>query len=391
MLPADPQTVPPSHPARTGSIAATAKPCRMSWNSVPRSAAPGSRSSGSTGCSRRISARIDRIRVAPQRLDLGDGKARRAPVDAAASVRAAWRTALLAARREAAPSASDSAPRARMARSAISAGAGHAAVAASARRRRAPRLRAPSGSGRASRCAIAMVKSCADWPIRRSGGSRSRPDFIMRDMKRSGSALRGQMPSFSPPMIIVSTLCRRASSGPQIDTRGSPRRRRLDRLAGDQRRQHVGPFVGRKGQRAVETGKATQEIGKAPARLAAIDGIEPAGFVARQALPAPRPSRAEPARGRLGRHRAARQSGLTAAAIRVAMSRRFAPALVPEASEPEGLREAVSCGSEPRSRNRRPSSRRPAARFRRAAPRDRWFRPRAARRRAGAKREAADA
>ncbi len=71
------------------------------------------------------------------------------------------------------------------------------------------------------RAPIAIWKSCAARPMRRSGGSRSMPVFISRDMKRSASGLRGHTPSLSPPTTSVSTLCSRASSAPQMAMRRS--------------------------------------------------------------------------------------------------------------------------------------------------------------------------
>ena len=97
-----------------------------------------------------------------------------------------------------------------------------AAAAASARAPPARRRRVPTRVSTTLFAPIAISKSCAARPIRRSGGSRSMPAFMMRDMKRSASALRGQLPSFSPPITSVSTLCSRASSAPQMEMRRSP-------------------------------------------------------------------------------------------------------------------------------------------------------------------------
>ena len=67
----------------------------------------------------------------------------------------------------------------------------------------------------------ACAKSCAERPMRRSGGSRPRSRRIGRLSQGSLRVSGGQVPSFSPPSTTRSTVCRRASSGPRMRTRTS--------------------------------------------------------------------------------------------------------------------------------------------------------------------------
>ena len=92
----------------------------------------------------------------------------------------------------------------------------------------------PERAARVSRISglpIAMAKSCAAWPMRRSGGSSFSPDFMTRDMKPPGSARPGQLPSLRPPHTRRSTLCSRASSATPDRHRLIGALTRLDRLA----------------------------------------------------------------------------------------------------------------------------------------------------------------
>ena len=69
---------------------------------------------------------------------------------------------------------------------------------------------------------IAIWKSWAAWPMRRSGGSSPIAAFIERD--RNGSSWPALRPdaSFNPPISSVSTCCSRASSAPQMKALGWP-------------------------------------------------------------------------------------------------------------------------------------------------------------------------
>ena len=130
------------------------KRCRISWNSVPRSAAPGSRSSGSSGDSAEDAPRIDRIGIAPQRLDLGDREMLRPRVERRLRLRALGELSP-AAGVEARAQAS-SRRRARACSPVCPARQRSAAAAASATARPAHRRRAPRASARPASMPIAI-------------------------------------------------------------------------------------------------------------------------------------------------------------------------------------------------------------------------------------------
>ena len=79
---------------------------------------------------------------------------------------------------------------------------------------RAARVSATSGA------AIAWAKSCAAMPIARSGTAISNSRRICRDIHGSCAAGPGQVPSLSPPRTTRSACCSRASTRPQIASRG---------------------------------------------------------------------------------------------------------------------------------------------------------------------------
>ena len=82
----------------------------------------------------------------------------------------------------------------------------------------APRPRDEHLAARRAPCA----KSCAATPIRRSSPGRPRSARMRGASHGSGAGSAGHTPSFSPPRIIRSACCSRASISPQMNTRGWP-------------------------------------------------------------------------------------------------------------------------------------------------------------------------
>ena len=221
----------------------------MSWMSVPRSAASGS-----------FAERLER----PQPQDISRRRSHR---DRGSASRSASPKAASAAARPAARAAGASADRSRAARRGCRAQREHLRAARPHRRRQAPRrhrrsaaaasarrraARRPARSARVSHTSgwpSACAKSCAARPIRRSGGSSASAARIGRESSGSSRVCAGHVPSFRPPSTTMSTLCRRASSAPQMWMRGSspPRRRTVARSisaaksAGIVARRDVGP------------------------------------------------------------------------------------------------------------------------------------------------------
>lgn len=66
----------------------------------------------------------------------------------------------------------------------------------------------------------AITKSCADCPILLSWGGKPNSVRMLWFIHGSTLSSDGQTPSFSPPRIIRSARCSRASKGPQIARRG---------------------------------------------------------------------------------------------------------------------------------------------------------------------------
>ena len=363
--------------ASAGSGQLPVKRRRMSWNRLPRSAAPGSRSSGSSGDQPQHAARIDRIGITPQRLDLGDREFLRPRVERRRRVRARRELFRLAGVEAARPGDDVVAARPHRLRL-LAAGEGQQPLQPArggGRRIAGPRRR---GSSTMRSCPIAIMKSCAARPIRRSGGSRSSPPFIMRDMKRSDSARRGQLPSLSPPTTSVSTLCRRASSAPQIATRPSPPAAGLTISVGDQRRRRCQAIRRRPpAKSAVGGNQRTKEAGKLFAGVALVEAVGAAQSHRAPAPPAPRWSAARSRRsgspGRRGKRRAAR----CASAKRRQHRARFVEVRLADPAEP--VRACDLPWPKPRSvpRTVARASRHRACRCRRAAPPARSFRQRA--------------
>ena len=67
----------------------------------------------------------------------------------------------------------------------------------------------------------ALAKSWADSPILNSRPGRPRFARIFGASHGSGDGSAGQTPSFNPPRMVRSACCSRASSKPQMNTRGS--------------------------------------------------------------------------------------------------------------------------------------------------------------------------
>ena len=103
-------------------------------------------------------------------------------------------------------------------------------------------------------------------------------------MNRSDSALRGQLPSLSPPTTSVSTLCSRASSAPQMATRPSPPAAGLTISGRDQRRHISGHSSAANGSPRSRPTSAAQEAGKLFAGIACIEPVEAAVLVAAKRL-----------------------------------------------------------------------------------------------------------
>ena len=67
---------------------------------------------------------------------------------------------------------------------------------------------------------IAIQTSCALNPLRQLCGNKPADCRISAFIHGSVSGRGGQLPSLKPPMISLSALCIRASTGPRIDRRG---------------------------------------------------------------------------------------------------------------------------------------------------------------------------
>ncbi len=120
-------------------------------------------------------------------------------------------------------------------------------------------------------CPNALMKSCAASPISRSGGSRSSPPFIMRDMKRSGSARRGQLPSLSPPTTSVPTALQTGFQRAPDRDAAVAAGRWLDDLRRDQGGCNIGPFVARDWKVVAVGDQRAKEAGKLFAGVAFIE------------------------------------------------------------------------------------------------------------------------
>ncbi len=163
-------------------------------------------------------AGVDRVGVAEPGLDLGDRQParprgeRRARRGAAAMARIAPRRGRRP--RPASPGRVQARPSRPTARSTVSSRNSQRDGTVGTPSLRAARVNAASGA------AIAWAKSCAAMPIARSGTAISNSRRICRDIHGSCAAGPGQMPSLSPPRTTRSACCSRASTRPQIASRG---------------------------------------------------------------------------------------------------------------------------------------------------------------------------
>ena len=315
----------------------------MSWNSVPRSAAPGIAQQRVERHQRQDAPRIDRIGVAPQRLDLGHREMRRpmlerrlrlgprrefdcggrhrgrAPRRAARRRGRAWPGGLLGRRRSSSRCSQRDAHGRRVARA-----------------RRAGQddpLRAPSPSRNHARPGRSAAPA-ARGRVR---------VFISRDMKRSASRPRGQLPSLSPPTTSVSTLCSRASSAPQMAMRPSAAGAGLTISGRDQRGHNVRPFVGpERESRRSRRSAPRKKLGQLFAGVACIELGR--GCPSRRG-PALRAPRRSPARSRRSaRADCSRQAASGASAAPRRRKHVAAPSASPLVADP-GQPERLAAGS----------------------------------------------
>ena len=159
-------------------------------------------------------ARVESERVGLQPVDLGDRDPARAARRRAATARAGRRAAARPGRRARAPSRSSGTSR-----------ASPPVIASSRSQKREATVGdagvAPGAGDQHLRGApSALAKSCAARPIRRSSAGRPSSARICGASQGSGAGSAGQTPSLSPPRIIRSACCSRASSRPQMKMRG---------------------------------------------------------------------------------------------------------------------------------------------------------------------------
>ena len=189
-----------------------------SWISVPRSRPPGAWPSGSSARRLQHVPRVDVVGRAEELFDLGDAEALRPHRRRRLRHRPLGRARPLAGRIEPlrlddpAPCRARARPWSPPRRGRPRAAAPAATASPDCRRCGRPRRRSTSA------LPIAIRKSCAARPCRRSGGSSPTASRMPRLSHGPGSAASGQTSSLSPARIMRSGDCSRASSRPQMKT-----------------------------------------------------------------------------------------------------------------------------------------------------------------------------
>ena len=188
-------------------------PASTAWRIWPRSAPPGSASSGSSGRSCEDPAGIDGVGIAHQPLDVGYPELARPGREPAGAVRAArrGRGGPPAGRAVLAQAATPGSAAMSTSRSACSEQRLQPYEPARRYRGRAVLVLGGAAEHHFRRVPATARKSCAAMPIACSAGGRPRRARIARLSQGPASAGGGQMPSLSPPRMTRSASISRAS------------------------------------------------------------------------------------------------------------------------------------------------------------------------------------